>query len=58
MDEDTQQDAMNDADEGRAVLMDEGEPADSFEHEPVVYIGEGSQLQYLPGNAAAALGWA
>lgn len=31
----------------------EGEPA-----EPVVWLAEGTQVGYLPGHAAEALGWA
>ena len=27
------------------------------EHTPVVFLGEGSQLGYLPGDARKALGW-
>jgi hypothetical protein len=37
---------------------DDDAPVDtSDDAEPILYIGEGSQLGYLPGHAARALGW-
>lgn len=55
MSEDEQERVMAQADEedGTVVLLDEGETLP----EPVVYLGEGSQLGYLPGGASRALGW-
>ena len=40
-----------------AADEDEDEPGDDAEAEPIVYIGEGSQIGYLPGLASRALGW-
>lgn len=53
MDEDAQERTMADADEDRVVLLDEGQEAP----ESIVYIGEGTQLRYLPGGARDALNW-
>ncbi len=37
------------------VFTDDASP--DFPDEGVVYIGEGNQLDYLPGEARAAMGW-
>lgn len=36
---------------------DDDEDEEEAGREPVVYIGEGTQLGYLPGDAQRALGW-
>jgi len=55
MSEDQQEQAMIDADEDRLVLVDEDH---EMAPETIVYIGEGSQIGYLPGNVRRDLGWA
>lgn len=53
MSEEDQERAQDAAEEGDVVLLDEGEEAPA----PVVYIGEGRQDGYLPGDASRLLGW-
>ncbi len=53
MSDDERQDAENLIDEGRAICWEEGEDLP----QPVVYLGEGQQIGYLPGAAANELGW-
>ena len=36
---------------------DDDEVDDDADRPNIVYIGEGGQLDYLPGNASSALGW-
>ena len=45
---------------GRIVMTPDDAEGDGTEptDEPVVWIGEGQQVGYLPGIAANALGWA
>jgi hypothetical protein len=48
---------------GEVAAVDPSEPHPQMEEDdapgktPVVYLGEGSQLGYLPGAAARELGW-
>lgn len=51
--EDEQESADERADRDELLLLEEDEEAP----EPIVYIGEGGQVGYLPGNAARELGW-
>ena len=53
MSEEEQERAQELAEEGEVILLDHGEEAP----ERVVYLGEGSQVGYLPGEASRALGW-
>lgn len=53
MSDDDAEKVMAQADEGEVALVDEGQDAP----ETIVYIGEGRQLRYLPGNAKRELGW-
>lgn len=46
-----------DTDDEEDEDSDDDEGTNGEEQEPVVYIGEGSQLGYLPGQAARVLGW-
>lgn len=53
MDEVAQDRCDRDADDGLVVYQEECEPMP----ERFIYIGEGGQVEYLPGDASRALGW-
>lgn len=53
MSEEEQEQVMARADEDEVLLLDEGED----EPQQVVYLGEGSQIGYLPGIVSRELGW-
>ena len=53
LDEDAQEQVMARADADELILLDPGQEPPA----PVVYIGEGSPLAYLPGSVSRALGW-
>lgn len=53
MSEEEQERANEAADRDEVTFLDDGEQAP----DRVIYIGEGRQVGYLPGEASRALGW-